>query len=170
MQGSRPHFAPHRLALLQPSPCRRVSVWASPLKLRQAHRTDTNRKRRAGSAGSPRTALHHSRARPTVPLILGLSRGVQVPVVLPEFHSFPSPLAQDRCSSCSRKAVHSELLAQGRALKAALARSRTRSRPPHSQAAVAQGCPGAQGRASLKAAAALKAALAHRRAPKAARS
>ena len=56
MQGSRPNYAP--IALLSCNPRLAASVWASPLKLRQAHPTDTNRKRRAGTPGPPRTALH----------------------------------------------------------------------------------------------------------------
>ena len=44
--------------MLSCNPRLAASVWASPLKLRQAHPTDTNRKRRAGTPGPPRTALH----------------------------------------------------------------------------------------------------------------
>ena len=54
--ATEPNYAP--IALLSCNPRLAASVWASPLKLRQAHPTDTNRKRRAGTPGPPRTALH----------------------------------------------------------------------------------------------------------------
>ena len=115
-------------SLLQPSPCRRVSAWASPLKLLQAHLTDTNRNRRAGSAGSPRTALHHSRARPTVPLwtflwCAGPRCDARVPQLPKSARSRPllKLLAHPRpCTpSCTYKAARSK----PRLLKAVLAQS-----------------------------------------------
>ena len=138
---------PHRLALLQPSPCRRVSVCGPLLETVPSapgrHEQEASRKQRR--ATSHHTApLAHLLAHPfncdpfdflvvcRSPLCTG--------------HSFPRPLAQGHCSSCSRKAMHSELLAQGHALKAALtqsrarSKSRTRSKPHHSQACLAQGC------------------------------